>query len=330
MASRLASESKPTLTMPRKRLPLASPTSIRRLSPASRAATACLGVVGDAEHPGEVVAAAAGDDPQRRLGAGHRAADRADQAVAADHHRHLAGFDRPQRLLDAVLEPWCAGPGRRRGARRAPARPAAAASACLPPAEDGLTSSASGIPSMSMRSQPIRRRAAHRRRAGARQRSCRRRPRRSRAARRRARARRQRASRPAGARQRLGAAGAGEDQVAAGPQDPGDLGRPLGAASTCDDEVEVVVGVGKVAGRALLEGDPALRVEPDPGRRRARPRSAERSTPRTRAAGNSRARKRAPSPSPHSISSTRSGAGATCSDGGREGGQRWRPTSARS
>ncbi len=28
----------------------------------------------------------------------------ADQAVAADHHRDLAGFDRAQRLLDAVLE----------------------------------------------------------------------------------------------------------------------------------------------------------------------------------------------------------------------------------
>ena len=104
MASRLASESKPTLTMPRKRLPLASPTSIRRVWPASEHLDRLLGVVGDAEDAGEVVAAPAGDDPERRLGAGHRAADRADQPVAAHHHRHLAGLDRPQRLLDPVLE----------------------------------------------------------------------------------------------------------------------------------------------------------------------------------------------------------------------------------
>ena len=91
--------------MPRKRLPLASPTSIRRLWPARQRRDRLLGLVGDAEHPGEVVAAAAGDDPERRLRAGHRAADRADQAVAADITTgHLADFDRPQRLLDAVLE----------------------------------------------------------------------------------------------------------------------------------------------------------------------------------------------------------------------------------
>ena len=90
--------------MPRKRLPLTSPTSIRRLCAGEQDVDRLLGVVGDAEHAGEVVAAAAGDDPQRRLGAGHRAADRADQPVAAHHHRDLAGLDRPQRLLDAVLE----------------------------------------------------------------------------------------------------------------------------------------------------------------------------------------------------------------------------------
>ncbi len=98
MAIRLASESKPTLTMPRKRLPLASPTSIGRVSPAARTSTAASGSVGDAEHAGEVVAATAGDDPERRLGAGHRAADGADQAVAAHHDRQLARLDRSQRL----------------------------------------------------------------------------------------------------------------------------------------------------------------------------------------------------------------------------------------
>ena len=62
------------------------------------------GLVGDAEHPREVVAAAAGDDPQRRVGAGQRAADRAEQAVAAHHDRHLAGFGGAQRLPTAVLD----------------------------------------------------------------------------------------------------------------------------------------------------------------------------------------------------------------------------------
>ena len=90
--------------MPRKRLPLASPTSIRRLWPEKSVATAASGSLGDAEHAGEVVAAAAGEDAERGLGAGHGAADGADQAVAAHHHRQLAGFDRPQRLLGAVLE----------------------------------------------------------------------------------------------------------------------------------------------------------------------------------------------------------------------------------
>ena len=120
--------------MPRKRLPLASPTSIRRLWPARTTASAASGSVGDAEHPGEVVAAAAGDDPQRRLGARHRAADRADQPVAAHHHRQLAAVDRAQRLLDAVLEALGAlRRGSRRGRRRAPPRPAAASFSARPP-----------------------------------------------------------------------------------------------------------------------------------------------------------------------------------------------------
>ncbi len=63
-----------------------------------------LGLVGDAEHAGEVVAAAAGDDPDRGVGAGQRPADGADQPVAAHHHRHLARFDRELSLLGSVLE----------------------------------------------------------------------------------------------------------------------------------------------------------------------------------------------------------------------------------
>ena len=108
LARRLHSESKPTLTMPRKRLPLASPTSIRRLLPPRTTSTAASGSVGMPSARAQVVAAAAGDQAQRRLRAGHRAADGADQAVAADHDRHLAELDRAQRQVDAVLE--AAGP----------------------------------------------------------------------------------------------------------------------------------------------------------------------------------------------------------------------------
>ncbi len=64
-----------------------------------------LGLAGNPEHPRQVVAAAAGDDPERGLRAGHGAADRAEQPVAGEDDRQLAGFDRPQRLLGAVLEP---------------------------------------------------------------------------------------------------------------------------------------------------------------------------------------------------------------------------------
>ena len=72
---------------------------------AGEQATASAGIVGDAEYPGEVVAAAAGHYAERGLGPGHRAADGADQAVAADHHGNLACLDRAQRPFDAVLEP---------------------------------------------------------------------------------------------------------------------------------------------------------------------------------------------------------------------------------
>ena len=156
----VASESKPTLTMPRKRLPLASPTSIRRLWPARSDLDRLLGLVGDAEHAGEVVAAPAGDDPQRRLRRRpsrrrpRRAARRRSSPPAA---RRLRSPAAPARRR--ARGPWCAGPGTRRGARRAPARPRGSSFSVLPPAEAGLTSSVSGIPSISMRSQPSRRRA---------------------------------------------------------------------------------------------------------------------------------------------------------------------------
>jgi hypothetical protein len=63
-----------------------------------------LGLVGDAEHAGEIVAATAGQDPERGVRARDRAADGADQAVAAHHHRHLTEVDGAQRLFDRVLD----------------------------------------------------------------------------------------------------------------------------------------------------------------------------------------------------------------------------------
>ena len=89
--------------MPRKRLPFASPTSITRWSADREHADCPLGLGGDAEHPRQVVAAPGRDDPQRDVAAGQRAADDADQAIAAHHHRDLAEVGGAQRLVDRVL-----------------------------------------------------------------------------------------------------------------------------------------------------------------------------------------------------------------------------------
>ena len=103
-AVRFASESKPIEAMPRKRRPLTSPTSISRSFPAASTATASRIPVGIPIAAREVVAAAAGEDPDRRVPAGERAADLADQPVAAHDHGQLPGLVRRQRLLDPVLE----------------------------------------------------------------------------------------------------------------------------------------------------------------------------------------------------------------------------------
>jgi hypothetical protein len=58
--------------------------------------------------------------------------------------------------------------------------------------------------------------------------------------------------------------GAGEDQVAVGAEDSGELWGG-GAGVDRRDQVEVVVGEGDGAGGAGLEGNPALGVEADPG-----------------------------------------------------------------
>ncbi len=105
LATRLASESKPTLTMPRKRLPLASPTSIRRVSPAARTATAPAGSSGMPSTRARSLPRPPGMIAQRRLGARHRPADGAEQAVAAAARpaarRASTALQRP---LDAVLQ----------------------------------------------------------------------------------------------------------------------------------------------------------------------------------------------------------------------------------
>ncbi len=99
-----------------------------------------LDVVWDADDAREVVAAPAGDDPQRRFGVRELAADLSDQAVAAHHDDRLAAARRP-----------CAPPrGRARCSESGPAvvdaavgqAPPAHASRSFrvrPPPADGLT-----------------------------------------------------------------------------------------------------------------------------------------------------------------------------------------------
>ena len=290
--------------------------------------TAASGSLGDAEHPGEVVAAATGNDPERRLRSGHRAADRPDQAVAAHHDRHLAGLrSRQQRLLDAVLKAAGAlhpelDPARvqrRLHPRQQPQRPA--------PGRGGVdqqrqrhaldlhhefSRSARRASQMdaSLRAQPQPR---WRRSA---QPPSRRRPTKKlpspasadstcsipwRASRRRSRAG---VSRKGPAR----AARTGEDEVPAWAQNPRDLACG-GPRVELGDEVEEVIGVGEGRGAADLEGDAPLGVEPDPGGRLAdqRLRGDRRRAPGL--AGNSRARNSAASPFPQPTTSTRSGSG---------------------
>ena len=158
--------------------------------------------------------------------------------------------------------------------------------------------------------QPNRRRAADRRRAGARQRSCRRRP-------------------PPSRQLEPTAAQAAAQSQAANPPSlrrpwrarrrirwpPGRSTRAISATagrpSSWATRSKMVVGEGEGARRARLK---ATRPSGSSPTRAVAPRtaSAERSTPRTRAAG-TRGRGRAlPSPSPHSISSTRSGSRDAC------------------
>ena len=103
LAIRFASESKPTLAMPRKRRPFASPTSISRVDPDSSRSIAAAGLVGDAEDAGEVVSAPARHDAERNPSPGERPADHPHQPVSAHHHRDLAGVAGRDRLRDRVL-----------------------------------------------------------------------------------------------------------------------------------------------------------------------------------------------------------------------------------
>ena len=246
LARRLHSESKPTLTMPRKRLPLASPTSIRRLSPASRTATAASGSSGMPSTrarslprpPGmmpsgvsepAIAPPTAPTRPSPLITTGTSPASTARRACSTP-------CSRPLRALR---------PGRRPGARRAPARPAAAASASARRAEAGLTSSASGIPSISIArslvgsrdglaaAQADDREAAV---AGAA------RLERLEAARGEARGRR-----TGDAAEAAGGRGADEDQARRRAAGPGRSRAAAGRPVDCDDQVEVVVGEGEAS-----------------------------------------------------------------------------------
>ena len=130
----------PIEAMPRKRSPLTSPTSIG--APAARQDRHRLRRLGgDAEHPREVVAPPAGDDPHRRVRSGEGAADLADQAVAAHHDGDLAASRRPP----APPRSRARGSAVTTVRKSSPARCAAARSTSgsslppRPPPEDGLT-----------------------------------------------------------------------------------------------------------------------------------------------------------------------------------------------
>ena len=104
LAIRFASESNPQLAMQRKRRPLTSPTSTARGLPSASVATAWLDVVGDPDHAREVVAATSRDHTQRRRRPGERAADLADQPVAAHDDRNITRLRRLDRLPATVLD----------------------------------------------------------------------------------------------------------------------------------------------------------------------------------------------------------------------------------
>ena len=220
----------------------------------------------------------------------------------------------------------------RKGTRRASSTASTRGSSfsARPPPEDGLTSRTSGGARRRVRdpasaSPPSANPKRPRRRAT--RRSCRR-PARSAASgleAARAQSRAPGAGR-AGRRRSAVALGRGEDQVAAGAQDAGELRRRR-ARVEHRDQVEVVVGIGDAARPADLEGDPALGVEPDPAARRgdqARRRRRSRAPARV---GNSRARKSAPSPSPQATCRTRSGPADVEDRGGQRGQRRRAPTS---
>ena len=110
---------------------------------------------------------------------------------------------------------------------------------------------------------------------------------------------------------RRGAPARGDDDVAAGAQDAGDLGDERRHVEL-RDQVEGLVVVGELGGVGDPEGDPALGVEADLALA-PRGSSARRCRPRERAPAGTRApRSSAPSPVPVPTSSARSGAGFTC------------------
>ena len=87
---RFATESRPQLAIPRNVL-LAGSADVK---PGRDAGGEYLarrhGVERDPEHPGEVVAASAGQDPQNAVGPAQRSRERGDESVAAERDGDMA------------------------------------------------------------------------------------------------------------------------------------------------------------------------------------------------------------------------------------------------
>ena len=224
-----------------------------------------LWVLGDTEYTGEVVTATAGNDPERRFGAGQGTAYRAHQTIAAHHHGDLTRLDGAKGLFDAVLEAFGAlhaegeassvesllGPwqqlqglpscrGRIDQQRQWHALDVHRAQPKCAPGSAGVAESRDNKSFALLAGdllEPLSLEAAGQSPLAEALQSA------------------------AGARQK-------HDQLAAGAQNAPQLlwTQP---APALDDEIEEVIRIGEGGGRAGLEGNPALGIEANPGHRSA-------------------------------------------------------------
>ncbi len=139
------------LTMPRKRLPLASPTSMRRLWPASSTATAASGSLGISR-----TRARSFPRPPGMIPSGVSAPAIAPPTAPSRPSPDITTGTSPPSIASSACSTPCSIPlvrWTRNSARRASSAASTRGSSfsVFPPAECGLTSRVSGIPSMSMR-----------------------------------------------------------------------------------------------------------------------------------------------------------------------------------